>query len=439
MNGPSTHPASEVLLALANEALAPTERAHVASHVSSCTICARGVAAFAEIGRLARDDAPPPFAMARARRRLLDALVEERRAAVSMWRPRTVMVAMLVATLGGAAFAAVSTSRLGWFTGADAEAFSRRRSSTTTAEAATTEALQTPVAVPLSGPEADVSLAPTVAPDVDQAIDQAIGRALRAPVSSRDEPARLEPSRVRPSTSVRAPEPKSRRVALAPGGRSADAVLTAMRAELVLAPPGDARFVDLGDLAALAGDPRVALEAYTRGLAGSRAAEADQRLDRLVADGTLSEEDVLGAIAKEPAAQESAEGMKRRCATELRHRGDRQAVALCQRFGEQFPQHPAVRRLALAAGRTAEFRLDDPTLAVLEYSRAILVSDIAGLASTEALLARARAQAKLGAMNAARADLGLYLHVHPEALHRDDVRALATLVGLDPETLPTRD
>jgi len=409
--------------------------AEAQAHVAACPVCATKVSAFASIVESARvvdDDESSPFAHARARRRLTDALVEDRRATLRMWRPRTVFVAVVVASFGGAGLAAVSSERV-------VRALSQLVES---------DEVDVDVRRAERGPTDPSSTTPRAAPKADPVVDEGgtdgagevvtpEGGQAPSSVSAITPPTVTGAPRTPSSVGARAtstPRPPGRRVALAPGGLTPLAAYQRALNDLADAGSGDPRFVDVGDLAALAGEPRAALESYVRALAGDRGAMADERLDLLVADGAIAEADVLAALLADPIATESAEGMKRRCATELRHRGDRAAVALCQRFGELHREHPAVRRLALAAGRTAEFRLDDPALAVLEYSRAILVSEIAGVASTEALLARARAQAKLGAFSAAKADLGLYLHVQPEARFREEVRALADLVGHDLDT-----
>lgn len=408
------------------------------AHVALCPSCAKKVAGFAAVLDAARssdDEESSPFAQARARRRLTDALVEDRRASLHMWRPRTVFVAVVVATFGGAGLAAVSSERV-------SRAFSRFVESN---DSDSVDGARGGDRRAERGPFEDIAPSAPRTPSAAEAANEAASptdRTLQtAPTFDAPRPAPplsdafapgAQTSRSHPNArSSSSTRPTSRRVALAPGALSPLDAYRRAAADLSGAASGDARFVDVGDLAAMAGEPRAALESYVRALAGDRGELADERLDRLVADGAVAEADVLAALEADPVAKESAEGMKRRCATELRHRGDRAAVALCQRFGELHRDHPAVRRLALAAGRTAEFRLDDPALAVLEYSRAILVSEIAGVASTEALLARARAQAKLGAFAAAKADLGLYLHVQPEARYREEVRALADLLGND--------
>jgi hypothetical protein len=189
-------------------------------------------------------------------------------------------------------------------------------------------------------------------------------------------------------------------------------------------------WVDAGDLSALAGDVDGAAFSYIQGLPGAEAAGAADRLARLVNDGALTH-DLASSRITGSSARESAEGMRLLCEWGLRYRADRDAVRACQAFGRRHPSHPSVRTLALAAGRIAEHRLHDDVLAIEEYSRAVLVSRFAGVATTEALFSRSRCQARRGQLDEARADLRLFLSIEPESSWRPEVAELTAKLGID--------
>jgi hypothetical protein len=130
------------------------------------------------------------------------------------------------------------------------------------------------------------------------------------------------------------------------------------------------------------------------------------------------------AIDADLARITTPEAQRLRCAQGLLHRRDRTTVEACRAFARAFPEDPAVRTLALAAGRVAEDDLGDLELAEEEYERALLLSPFSGLPSTDALFARARVRAKLGELDEARADLRLYLHQEPAARHEAHVQEL---------------
>ncbi|MCC7072433.1 MAG: hypothetical protein IT383_13980 [Deltaproteobacteria bacterium] len=124
-----------------------------------------------------------------------------------------------------------------------------------------------------------------------------------------------------------------------------------------------------------------------------------------------------------------AEPMRVRCELGLLKRRDRATLEACRAFAQQWPEHPGARVLAFAAGRLAEDELGDLAAAEAEFGRAILLAPLAGLPSTDALLARARVRASLGVLDEARSDLRLYLHQEPAAASEPSVRAL--MVRLD--------
>jgi hypothetical protein len=126
-----------------------------------------------------------------------------------------------------------------------------------------------------------------------------------------------------------------------------------------------------------------------------------------------------------------ARELRDRCIDGLRSRRDRAALDDCRVFGQRFPGHPAARALAFGAGGLAE-ELGLPRDAIAAYSRAILLSPLVGSAWDDALLARARVYANVGALDEARADLSIYLHRAPEAAGNADVEHLRHVLQLEP-------
>jgi tetratricopeptide (TPR) repeat protein len=181
------------------------------------------------------------------------------------------------------------------------------------------------------------------------------------------------------------------------------------------------------------GNPSRALKAYLQSLAGAEGTQAAHRLRVVVSKGMASETELLEMLATHPRAQNSAEGMRLLCEWRLKVRPDRQAVQSCQAFGQAHPAHPAVHRLALAAGLVAENHLQDWNLAVEEYSRALVVSEFAELPSSDALFFRARARARLGQVQEARADLRLFLHVDSSSWNRKEVDDLMRKLNISRE------
>ncbi|OGQ10592.1 MAG: hypothetical protein A2138_07580 [Deltaproteobacteria bacterium RBG_16_71_12] len=123
--------------------------------------------------------------------------------------------------------------------------------------------------------------------------------------------------------------------------------------------------------------------------------------------------------------------MRVRCEVGLLYRRDRAALEACRAFAQQWPEHPGARVLSFAAGRVAEDELGDLAAAEAEYGRAMLLAPLAGLPSTDALLARARVRAARGVLDEARADLRLYLHQEPAAAGDPAVRALMMRLGIE--------
>lgn len=160
-----------------------------------------------------------------------------------------------------------------------------------------------------------------------------------------------------------------------------------------------------------------------------------RRLVNALAQGAPVEAELAAVLARYPAtlplvdeelrAVGSAFALRARCERGLLTTRDRAAVDACQLFARRFPDDPAVRTLAFAAGRVAEDELGDLALAEAEYDRAILLSPFAGVSASDALFARARVRQQQGEVDEARADLRLYLATEPAARHDPAVVALA--------------
>ncbi|MCC7111609.1 MAG: hypothetical protein IT382_20105 [Deltaproteobacteria bacterium] len=174
------------------------------------------------------------------------------------------------------------------------------------------------------------------------------------------------------------------------------------------------------------------------------AAGDDAAAARLLAQALLSDEaagaPLVAALRKAPAALDAVdtvlapsrrpEAMRVRCELRLLYRRDRSAVEACRAFSQNVPEHPGARVLSFAAGRVAEDELGELEVAEAEYGRALLLSPVAGLPSTDALLARARVRAARGVLDEARADLRLYLHQEPAGRSDPSVQALMLRLGV---------
>lgn len=199
--------------------------------------------------------------------------------------------------------------------------------------------------------------------------------------------------------------------------------------------------------------PRAPLAASRRSDAGWRAAVAslsaagdDRGAARVLAAALLTDDaaaaPLMATLRRAPAAaaevdaalmgSRHAEAMRVRCEVGLLYRRDRAALDACRAFAQQWPEHPGARVLSFAAGRVAEDELGDLAAAEAEYGRAMLLAPLAGLPSTDALLARARVRAARGVLDEARADLRLYLHQEPAAAADPGVRALMVGLAIEP-------
>jgi tetratricopeptide (TPR) repeat protein len=437
------HPHDGTLWAFVADGLDGQEADAVAAHLAGCDACTEAVAAFGEVADTlhAVHEAPSEIARVRGRRRLEAALQQEvviaRRRAVK--GPRVLLVAA-VAAFAGAAVATVATVDpvRAWFTGRDAPAARSVERAALEREVPApapvmprveVQAQQRPAAEPIT--VEPVATRP-MATDPD-AVEPVAVAAEPAAAEATPEPTR-QASTASPRASGKAPvvappaAAAGPRVARAAGTPSPQEAYEAAAAQMRAAPAGDAGWLGVGDLAAMAGKPEGAAEAYAEALKGGRAKVAGERLEKLVQAGAIAPDAALGLVARR--GGDGAEALRVLCAWGLRYRGDRPAVSVCQSFGRQFPQHPSARSLALSAGRTAEFKLNDLALAEEEYSRAILVSQYAGTPGTSALFARARCRMKRKNLDEARADLRLFLHVQPEARWRDDVKVLAADLGV---------
>ena len=252
------------------------------------------------------------------------------------------------------------------------------------------------------------------------------------PVRTKTEPAAkiaMLPIHARPSASIPVDQ---RQIDIAPG---TPAPLIALRAEeeRLSRTDAEAGWLPVGDAYIQMGDTGGAQRAYFQSLTGVEAVQAANRLQAMVSKGMATKEELIEELANHSPARSSAEGMRLLCEWRLKVRPDRQAVQACQVFGQAHPAHPAVHRLALAAGLVAENHLQDWDLAIEEYSRALVVSEFAELPSSDALFFRARARARLGQIQEARADLRLFLHVDSSSWNRKEVDDLMRTLNISPQ------
>jgi tetratricopeptide (TPR) repeat protein len=204
----------------------------------------------------------------------------------------------------------------------------------------------------------------------------------------------------------------------------------ALRLQALRDNDSNANWINVGDAYALAGDAEMALDAFVRGLRTVRGYIATARLFRLVSENIASEAEVMKRVADDPSIRDSAEGMRLLCSWKLRINPGLDAVNTCAEFAQKHPKHPAMRIHVLAAGRVAESQIGDCELAIKQYTKAILVSQYAGISSTEAIFSRARCLAKMGREQEARADLQMYLHIEKTAVWRREVAELMQTLGV---------
>jgi tetratricopeptide (TPR) repeat protein len=424
------HPHDGTLWAFVTDGLDGPEADAVAEHLAVCGACTEALAGFGEVANTLYDvhEAPSDLARVRGRRRLEAALQQEvvvgRRRGTAKG-PRLLLVAA-VAAFAGAAVATVATVDpvVAWLTGRD------RAATRAAVDRETTQPAPVRPRVEVQAQQAPLGEAPVddIAPVAAAASERpAARRAVARTPAAAPAPA-VAPLAAPPMTA-------GPRVARAEGTPSSQEAYEAALSSMASKAAGDPTWLGVGDLAAMAGDVDGAAAAYAEALKGASGKVAGERLEKLVQTGALDTDAATKLVGER--GGDGAEALRVLCAWGLRHRGDRPAVALCQAFGRQFPQHPSARSLALSAGRTAEFKLKDLALAEEEYSRAILVSQYAGVPGTSALLARARCRMKQKNLDEARADLRLFLHVQPEARWRDDVSDLATELGVSLPAAPS--
>ena len=118
------------------------------------------------------------------------------------------------------------------------------------------------------------------------------------------------------------------------------------------------------------------------------------------------------------------------CEIELRYGRTALALSACRNYARAHPDDDGARPLSFGAGGLAE-ELGLLMEAVDHYTRAIVLSPLSGSSSADALKARARVHARAGALEEARADLSVFLRLRPGAALDDDVRGLATSLGVD--------
>ena len=159
----------------------------------------------------------------------------------------------------------------------------------------------------------------------------------------------------------------------------------------------------------------------------ARLGTASQR-DNAAVDAALA--DAVGDVDDD----QPALARLRRVRCELQLRFGRQALALevCATFIRHHPDDDGARPLAFGAGGLAE-ELGLLDQALSRYADAIVLSPLAGQSSADALKARARVHARMGHDDDARADLRVFLGLHPAGAFDDDVTGLAARLGL---TLP---
>lgn len=396
------HVPDETLLALLAGDLPASDVTPAQSHLGMCPTCQRSRARLAAVHAAFDDDRQPsPFVSARMKRRLSEALAVEVSAPPRLVRRSRAAAAVAFAALSGAAVAMTASSRAP----SSDEALDRVE---VRAPAVVAEPVRVVPAQPLLLAEPAPPRKVALAPREDRS-----------------------PPRPRPRATAADRAGPSLRVAVAPGTLApAEALEAAWEDAVTGQEPAD--WVALGDAFVQAGAHDRAVDAWVRALDSDAGEAALQRLTSVTREGLVQPEDVVERLEGLGEGQGGAETLRLRCEWGLKHRGDRAAVEACRAFGRSYPAHPAVRSLAIAAGHVAETRLDDLSMAVEEYSRALVVSEYAGVPGSEALLARARARARLGDLPEAQADLRLYLHVAPEAYHRPDIRLLATELRVPP-------
>lgn len=451
-------------------------------HLRECDACQRALAVVAGFRLSAREAGrlPSAFESARMAKKLRAQVQQETRVQRQAWLPSKVAAAVAFATLSGAAVAMTATGTWTIFSGDArrpqapiARSFAHTPQPLAAPleevpqlaiESTAIEAEQLSDASPLAAevPTADAIKRPSESRSAPSNRDSAAlgnasrGRRVRAasaptvagvaaasraadkrlPLKANEAKGTAKIAMLNEGVAPVAREPElpaaQREVVIEPGTPSPLALLQAEERRLA----GEnerAGWLPVGDAYIQMADAGGAVRAYVHALAGPEGSTAAQRLRTMVSKGLRAEDELLGVVSKHGDAAQSREGLRLLCEWSLKMQPDRQAVRYCQAFGQAYPAHPSVHRLALAAGLVAENHLQDWELAVEEYSRALVVSEFAELPSSDALFFRARARARLGQIREARADLRLFLHVDSSSWNRKEVDDLMRTLQISRE------
>jgi len=133
------------------------------------------------------------------------------------------------------------------------------------------------------------------------------------------------------------------------------------------------------------------------------------------------------------------EGAYLACESALAAQSYEAAYRLCSTYLERFPRGPRARDVAYLTATVARVQLGDCRAAVVRYKQALMFSGVLQSFNDEAYLGRALCHEQLGELDAARADLDLYLHKRPARIEAAQVRALAERLGRAPQLPTTRD
>lgn len=472
-------PETEIWSFVAGELGLERERV-AAAHLETCTECQQFLNVVTNFRTYARDSArtPSEFESARMTKLLREQVQRQTRVQRQAWLPSKVAAAIAFATLSGAAVAMTASGAWPLFSQPKSTEVMPIRSPSASdlrdfdpakdIQIAEERALATEIAQPNPAEPAAVETRDLARMRTDDgngpSVENGDGRvsgsiSALSKTAEKAKAKKIAVNEVQPSDqfelSPKAADAKSdavaklamlpvkpsppagdgaeeRKIDIEPGTPDPLALLQAEEARLVR---NDAElgWLSVGDAYIQRADTSRALGAYLQSLAGVEGTKAAQRLQAMVSKGMASENELLEMLADHPRAQKSAEGMRLRCEWRLKHHPDRKAVESCQAFGQAHPAHPAVHRLALAAGLVAENHLQDWTLAVEEYSRALVVSEFAEIPSSDALFFRARARARLGQVPEARADLRLFLHVDSSSWNRKEVDDLMRKLNISRE------
>ena len=399
------HPDDATLMEVAGGNASAALFTAVRAHAQDCAPCARRLDGFHAVLDVARDnDTVDDVAYARAKSRLMHAIGQEAvlgRRPQGLWGSKVAAGVMLVA-FSGAALALGATA-------ASSDWFSRPALTPSPVVAPSPSPRPVPKAPEAPPHEADAtdvedSDAVVIAP-VETAAASKPAASVTAPPAPKRRVASstisvpksplLERQPVEFIDEKSHPEPH-RKVALATGAKSVLATATAAEAAARTKAAGAEEWIGVGDLYAHAGEAEKAGESFLSALKGPAAKTARKRLGKVANADRAAATRLLTTMREHFGPQSTAEEMRLQCEWGLRFRGDRRAVEDCQAFGRHHPEHSAMRTLALAAGETAERRLGDCPLAIVEYSRALVLGQASGMTSAGALASRARCREAIG-------------------------------------------